>query len=137
MSLKIWSKSPTSLSEILSGNCTTSSCCILKIVPLKSSTGKCLNIKTKLLLQTFFHAFQPVRVGCRINPQFVFQPQIGDVLTRILFFASLVRSRPSTRHTWRDIVQDDVYTRKCFSDVRGDTVQWPRSVAPVKSHCRQ
>ena len=48
--------------------------------------------------------------------QFFFQPPIGG---RILFFCEFGREPCQHATRGRDIVQDDVYTRKCFSESEG------------------
>ena len=50
---------------------------------------------------------------------FFFNRGSADVLTRIPLFRGVWPGVVSTRHTWRDIVRDDVYTRKCFSESEG------------------
>ena len=51
------------------------------------------------------------------KPAICFSTADRRVLTRIPFF---LRVWPcQQRHTWRDIVQDDVNTRKCFLESEG------------------
>ena len=45
--------------------------------------------------------------------------RLADVLTRIPFFASLAGEPCQHATRDHDIVQDDVYTRKCFSESEG------------------
>ena len=61
----------------------------------------------------------PVRIGCHLNPQFYFQPPIGRRLNMHFVFYEFCRGPCQHTTRGRDIVRDDVYTHKCFSESEG------------------
>ena len=62
------------------------------------------------------HLMQTVRSAGRVNTQIFFVPPIRERLNTHSDFLRVLAADLSTRHSWRDINLDDVYTRIYFSE---------------------
>ena len=85
------------------------------------STGLCLHNKYAVFCCVLLH-WTLLTSSHRMPYKpaiFFFQPLIDGRLNTHSVFLRVWPGAVSTRHTWRDIVRDDMYTRKCFSESKG------------------